>query len=461
MQPNNHYIGCYQFLLLSLSLVNTVNILSLIAPTTFTISSVFNTSQGTESEEPVDENYQNRGPSTNGNILVAPSSAISEQLQQTYFMNASGINSQFFQQPEQQQQLQPQSQSQPQQLYTHNEHNSLTGITNNQFQSHAQHSTFFYNEDMLLLNLNDQTKFDNYHHQNQNHNHQQYQSSPRALSDNNNSTNDPSSSFIHHATDYPNSRFNNYMESQQPYSTPEFTNYNPHVSSNEELFIKTDKLINTGNKRQHQDTNNPYLYSYPYKRPRMEPTDYYDINNSGVYLPFQQQQKQQSAKHPVPDLPSSSKMDYFTPPTTTAVAAAASSSKRSAAWTKSEEAKLQQLVDSGVKWHEITKEFPNRSAGAIKKHYYADMKNVPWTEEEDIMLQKIFKEHESWKWKEIGEQIGKPAGACRKRMKQLQKKSATAISGGKNSGHHHIGNSHPSQETGGEFDGSSTTEGYQ
>lgn len=98
-------------------------------------------------------------------------------------------------------------------------------------------------------------------------------------------------------------------------------------------------------------------------------------------------------------------------------------SKRSSAWTKNEEAKLQHLVNAGVKWQDITREFPNRSAGAIKKHYYADMKNIPWSEEEDSLLQQFFKEHETWKWKDIGEKIGKPAAACKKRMKQLQQKT--------------------------------------
>lgn len=110
---------------------------------------------------------------------------------------------------------------------------------------------------------------------------------------------------------------------------------------------------------------------------------------------------------------------------TQAVAARSGSglSKRSSAWTKNEEAKLQQLVNAGVKWQYITREFPNRSAGAIKKHYYADMKNIPWSEEEDSLLQQFFKEHETWKWKDIGEKIGKPAAACKKRMKQIQQKT--------------------------------------
>jgi hypothetical protein len=99
------------------------------------------------------------------------------------------------------------------------------------------------------------------------------------------------------------------------------------------------------------------------------------------------------------------------------------STKRSSAWTKNEEAKLQHLVNAGVKWQDITREFPNRSAGAIKKHYYADMKNIPWSDEEDSLLQQFFKEHETWKWKDIGEKIGKPAAACKKRMKQLQQKT--------------------------------------
>lgn len=93
--------------------------------------------------------------------------------------------------------------------------------------------------------------------------------------------------------------------------------------------------------------------------------------------------------------------------------------KKPLAWTKEEEDKLRNLVKIGTKWPEITAQFPNRSAGAIKKHFYADMKHTVWHEAEDNSLQQVYKEDEDQKWKRIGEKLGRPARACEKRMKEL------------------------------------------
>lgn len=97
---------------------------------------------------------------------------------------------------------------------------------------------------------------------------------------------------------------------------------------------------------------------------------------------------------------------------------------RPMAWTKDEEDKLRNLVKSGTKWPQITREFPNRSAGAIKKHFYADMKHTVWREAEDNALQQVYKEDEDGKWKRIGEKLGRPARACEKRMKELMNMKA-------------------------------------
>lgn len=97
---------------------------------------------------------------------------------------------------------------------------------------------------------------------------------------------------------------------------------------------------------------------------------------------------------------------------------------RPMAWTKDEEDKLRNLVKSGTKWPQITREFPNRSAGAIKKHFYADMKHTVWREAEDNALQQVYKEDEDGKWKRIGERLGRPARACEKRMKELMSMKA-------------------------------------
>ncbi|KAJ8103231.1 hypothetical protein POJ06DRAFT_246956 [Lipomyces tetrasporus] len=94
---------------------------------------------------------------------------------------------------------------------------------------------------------------------------------------------------------------------------------------------------------------------------------------------------------------------------------------RATTWTKVEEERLRVLVECGTKWQAITKEFPNRTAGAIKKHYYADMKHTTWNPDEDTKLTEAVKEDEDQKWKRVAEKVGKPAKACEKRMKELMK----------------------------------------
>lgn len=95
------------------------------------------------------------------------------------------------------------------------------------------------------------------------------------------------------------------------------------------------------------------------------------------------------------------------------------STSRPLAWTKEEENKLRSLVEAGAKWPSITREFPNRSAGAIKKHFYADMKHATWNEEDDSVLQQAMREDEMEKWKRIGERIGKTPKSCEKRYRDM------------------------------------------
>ncbi|KAK9362489.1 hypothetical protein V1504DRAFT_387818 [Lipomyces starkeyi] len=118
---------------------------------------------------------------------------------------------------------------------------------------------------------------------------------------------------------------------------------------------------------------------------------------------MQQQQQQQQQQQP--------------PPQTQAKRPAS----RATTWTKVEEERLRVLVELGTKWQAITKEFPNRTAGAIKKHYYADMKHTTWNPEEDSKLTEAVKEDEDQKWKRVAEKVGKPAKACEKRIKELMK----------------------------------------
>ncbi|KAK9479819.1 hypothetical protein V1514DRAFT_271943, partial [Lipomyces japonicus] len=103
-------------------------------------------------------------------------------------------------------------------------------------------------------------------------------------------------------------------------------------------------------------------------------------------------------------------------------ATSSGSSSRPSTWTKAEEDRLRVLVEAGTKWQAITKDFPHRTAGAIKKHYYADMKrNASWNSDEDRKLADAVREDEESKWKRIAEKVGKPAKACEKRIKELAK----------------------------------------
>ncbi|KAK9368353.1 hypothetical protein V1509DRAFT_87668 [Lipomyces kononenkoae] len=108
-------------------------------------------------------------------------------------------------------------------------------------------------------------------------------------------------------------------------------------------------------------------------------------------------------------------------PQQTAQTQAKRPASRATTWTKAEEERLRVLVELGTKWQAITKEFPNRTAGAIKKHYYADMKHTTWNPEEDVKLTEAVKEDEDQKWKRVADKVGKPAKACEKRIKELMK----------------------------------------
>lgn len=88
-------------------------------------------------------------------------------------------------------------------------------------------------------------------------------------------------------------------------------------------------------------------------------------------------------------------------------------------WSSEEEQELSNLIQSGITWSNICKRFPHRSSGAIKKHFYAHMKSVKWTKEEDDYLIKIFKEYEEKKWKTMVQELGKSLRSCKKRFREL------------------------------------------
>ncbi|KAK4935655.1 hypothetical protein LTR10_023342 [Elasticomyces elasticus] len=81
-------------------------------------------------------------------------------------------------------------------------------------------------------------------------------------------------------------------------------------------------------------------------------------------------------------------------------------------WTQAEEQRLKQMRDAGHSWSEIAKQFPNRTEGSVKKHWYKDMHYADFAEDESAALREAIKEYESNKWKAIGQKLGKPAKAC-------------------------------------------------
>jgi hypothetical protein len=89
-------------------------------------------------------------------------------------------------------------------------------------------------------------------------------------------------------------------------------------------------------------------------------------------------------------------------------------------WSEKEELKLLKLIQSGIAWSNISKEFPHRSPGAIKKHFYAHMKNESWTKVEDEYLLQISKEFEDKKWKTIVETLGRSIRSCKRRVRELE-----------------------------------------
>lgn len=93
---------------------------------------------------------------------------------------------------------------------------------------------------------------------------------------------------------------------------------------------------------------------------------------------------------------------------------------RPCAWTHVEEELLVSLICNGAKWPEITKHFPNRSAGAIKKHYYADMKQFVWPPEDVQRLFEAVKLEDKARWKRIGDRLGKSPRACERKYRQLE-----------------------------------------
>lgn len=87
----------------------------------------------------------------------------------------------------------------------------------------------------------------------------------------------------------------------------------------------------------------------------------------------------------------------------------AKKSRTNTPWTPAEERRLKTLRDAGSSWGEIAKEFPNRTEGSVKKHWYKDMHYADFAEDESAALLAAIREYEQNKWKEIGKKVGKPA----------------------------------------------------
>ncbi|KAK5165685.1 uncharacterized protein LTR77_008607 [Saxophila tyrrhenica] len=103
-------------------------------------------------------------------------------------------------------------------------------------------------------------------------------------------------------------------------------------------------------------------------------------------------------------------------------------------WTPAEEQRLKQLRDQGSSWSEIAKQFPTRTEGSVKKHWYKDMHYAEFGDDEvsnfvrltagtvhittltdnlqSAALLQAIKDYDNNKWKVIGHKVGKPAKAC-------------------------------------------------
>ncbi|KAK3052938.1 hypothetical protein LTR09_006002 [Extremus antarcticus] len=106
-------------------------------------------------------------------------------------------------------------------------------------------------------------------------------------------------------------------------------------------------------------------------------------------------------------------------------------------WTPAEEQRLKHLRDQGSSWSEIAKQFPTRTEGSVKKHWYKvrnhtfvlsikgpaltdiqDMHYAEFGDDESAALLQAIKDYENNKWKVIGAKVGKPAKACEQFAKE-------------------------------------------
>lgn len=93
-------------------------------------------------------------------------------------------------------------------------------------------------------------------------------------------------------------------------------------------------------------------------------------------------------------------------------------SRTNTPWTPQEEHKLKAMRDEAKSWSEIAKEFPNRTEGSVKKHWYKDMHYAEFAEDEKQALANAIKEYDNNKWKVVGQKVGKPAKACEQFAKE-------------------------------------------
>ncbi|KAH8816221.1 putative Myb-like transcription factor-like protein [Xylogone sp. PMI_703] len=96
----------------------------------------------------------------------------------------------------------------------------------------------------------------------------------------------------------------------------------------------------------------------------------------------------------------------------------AKKSRTNTPWTPAEEQKLKAMRDANHSWADIAKEFPNRTEGSVKKHWYKDMHYAEFAEDESQALLNAIKEYDANKWKAIGAKVGKPAKACEQYAKE-------------------------------------------
>ncbi|MCJ1257698.1 hypothetical protein MMC24_005524 [Lignoscripta atroalba] len=113
-----------------------------------------------------------------------------------------------------------------------------------------------------------------------------------------------------------------------------------------------------------------------------------------------------------PSLPTSSHQHQHTPskrPPPTSAHPSASPAKRQSKWSSEEDALIIELRGSGMKWEDISKRFPGRSAISCRLHYQNYLeKRSEWDEEKKNRLARLYERLKPEIWTPLAIELGIP-----------------------------------------------------